>query len=445
MNGSFPVVLVFAILLLFSCTGKDKQVGTGQETKYTCPMHPQIVKDAPGTCPICKMDLVPMHSHDTHRAANDSLANLAKPTDELVLSGIKTTKPQRGSRFEEVIVNGIIIYNTNNQNSISSRVSGRIERLYIKYNYQAVSKGQKLMDIYSPDLANAQQELIFLKNNGETVLLEGAKRKLRLLGATDQQINQVLKTGKVDYTVSIYSPYSGYVAEVQTSISATGPTAAPAGSTMISESGGGGSSSMGGMGGSGSAGTSGNTPLPNVASNSPILLREGQYISVGQKLFGLVNANAVWAEFYVSPDNLQLFKRGITVQIESVDVKSKRARVPISLVQPYYNEGVNYSLVRATVPNENRHWKVGELITASTESTRKVGSWLPRTAVLQLGSRYVSFIKNNGAFTPRYVQVRSIAGDWIDIGNSITEDQEVASNAWFLVDSESFIKVQSPE
>lgn len=442
-NASFPIAVFFAGLLLLGCKRKQQQAETAtRAAEYSCPMHPQILKNAPGSCPICKMDLVLQHSHHEYGAANDSLTNLVIPTDEVVLSGIKTIKPERGSRFEKITAKGIINYNSNNQNSISSRVTGRIERLFVKYNYQRVAKGQKLMEIYSPDLANAQQELLFLKNAGETRLLESAKRKLRLLGSTEQQINQVLKSGRVDYTVSIYSPYSGYVSESQTSTSPVSATAS-LGSTNISGSDGERSSSMNEMIGSQSR-SSMPPAAARLASNSPTLLREGQYISVGQRLFGIVNADAVWAEFYVNTSNLDLFKRGSSVQIESVDVKSKKAHVPVGLVQPYFSQGMTYSLVRATLFNKYSLWKVGELITVTTESTRKMGYRLPRTAVLQLGSRYVAFVKNNGIFKPVYVQVRSVGGEWIDIGDSLGENQEVASNAWFLVDSESFIKVQNP-
>ena len=214
---------------------------------------------------------------------------------------------------------------------------------------------------------------------------------------------------------------------------------------MITPQSSGGSASMGSMGGSASSSAAGaNAPasVPAVASNTPLQLREGQYVSVGQRLFNVVNSNSVWAEFYVHPAQLDKFKKGTMVQVQSVDVKSKSARVPVSLVQPYYNQGSNYSLVRATLPNSDQLWKVGELISVSSENTRITGTWLPRAAVVQVGTKHVSFIKRNGNFVPVYVRVTSIAGDWIDIGNSIHPDQEVAANAWFLVDSESFIQVQ---
>ena len=129
LKGSIPIGILFIILFLFACKGKDKRETTAEGTKYTCPMHPQIVKDAPGSCPICKMDLVPMNAPGAGGAINDTLSALVKPTNELILSTIKTTKPETGSRFEPINVRGVINYNTNNQNSVSARVSGRIERL----------------------------------------------------------------------------------------------------------------------------------------------------------------------------------------------------------------------------------------------------------------------------------------------------------------------------
>ncbi|WP_069660354.1 efflux RND transporter periplasmic adaptor subunit [Arcticibacter eurypsychrophilus] len=441
LKGSVPIMLFLAVTLLFACKGKDqKHEAHSEKTKYTCSMHPQVIKDEPGNCPICGMELVPLVRQGSSAKVNDSLATLVKPTNEFVLSAIKTIKPKTGLRSIETNVKGVINYNTNNLNSVSSRVSGRIERLYVKYNYQAVSKGQKLMDIYSPDLANAQQELLFLRDNNEPKLLEAAKKKLRLLGATEQQINRVIKTGKISYSISIYSPYSGYISENQNSASSSGTNPAAGGTTITAANS---SSSMGSMGAA-SKSSSQNQPssVPNVASNTPLELREGQYISVGQQLFNLVDVNRVWAEFYISPDQLNQFKKGTRISITSIDVKTKLAHVPVSLIQPYYSEGVNYSLVRAVMPNSKQLWKIGELIqVAHEEVISKNGTWLPRTSVLQLGTKYVAFVKDKGAFVPVYVSIKSVTGDWVDIGNSI-QGQEVALNAWFLVDSESFIKVQ---
>lgn len=436
MKGKL-VFLLLGALFLFGCTSEKKHTSeTGDSQKYTCPMHPQIIKDAPGSCPVCGMDLVPVHDGGGHSQAEDSLSALVKPTNAHVLSTVKTVRPEPGSRTADISLKGVINYNTNNWNSVSARVSGRIERLYIRYNYEMVSKGQKIMEIYSPDLVNAQQELLFLKNNAEPVLLEAAKRKLRFLGASEGQISQVLRTGKVDYTIPVYSSYSGYVAEPQLN---TGQAGAPAGADGGNQISSGTGSSMGTMG---SSASSANIPsVPEISSGQALQLREGQYVSAGQKLFNLINVNQVWAEFYARPEQLQEFKRGTMVDVTALDIPAQRSRVAVSLIQPYYNEGSNYSLVRAVVPNSRKDWKIGQLITVSRQSSVN-GNWLPRTAVIQLGTRYVAFIKRGQAFVPVYIKVNKISGDWVDIGDSLDAGQEAAANAWFLVDSESFIKAE---
>ena len=140
------------LFLVFSCKEKkDNNAASvththNEETKYTCPMHPQIIRDKPGTCPICGMDLVPMNS--SHELTVDSsLLPLLKPVNEQVVSTMPTITAESGTRIHSVPVQGIITYDTRKQVSISSRVAGRIERMYIKYNYQPVSKGQLITTV----------------------------------------------------------------------------------------------------------------------------------------------------------------------------------------------------------------------------------------------------------------------------------------------------------
>jgi len=432
LNGRIALFLFIGLTLL-SCNN-DKGAKSGKPAQnYTCPMHPQIVRDKPGTCPICKMDLIPQHAADTHRAADTSINSLVKSGNELLVSGIKTVRVEKGLKTSEISLKGIINYNTNNWRSVTARVSGRIEKLYVKYNYEPVSKGQKIMEIYSPDLANAQQELLFLKNNNEPLLLESAKKKLLLLGLSTVQINRVLTSGRIEDRIAVFSPYSGYVAELGLNASVSTPVN-QTGGTRISSGKGVGMSPM-------NTSSSAISEIPAIPTGGALQIREGQYVNTGQKLFDLINTNQVWAEFFARPDQLQEFKQGSEVMIQSIDLADQRSKVAVSLVQPYYKDGTNYSLIRANVPNTTKIWKVGQLISVSREVMIN-GHWLPRTAVLQLGMRYVVFIKKKNGFVPVDVKLQYQTDQWVDIGNTLETDAELALNAWFLVDSEGFIKAK---
>ncbi|MBA4198954.1 MAG: copper transporter, partial [Chitinophaga sp.] len=142
-------------------------------------MHPEIIKDKPGKCPICGMDLVKKGT-DSKKVNEIELESLLKPTNEFVVSSIPVTTIEQRREQIEIEALGNIAYDTRQVGSISARVSGRIEKLYVRYRYQKISKGQKILDIYSPELLTAQQNLLFLLKNDATnnTFIEAAKEKL---------------------------------------------------------------------------------------------------------------------------------------------------------------------------------------------------------------------------------------------------------------------------
>jgi len=394
-------------------------------------MHPQIRSTSPGTCPICKMDLVPVHQHQEE---NDSMESSIKLNEGSVNQHNKIVTVKETALPIESKFNGIVNYNRNSFKSISSRFSGRIEKLYIKYNLQPIAKGQKMMELYSPEIASAQQELLFVKSSGDTGLFNAAKQKLRLLGLSEIQINQLISTKKVNYRISVYSPYSGFVIEKQAAASMNPPgssTIKPATSSSMSD----------GMSSENSASISA-TPDVTIAQNQPVtLLREGQYISAGERLFETVSLDDVWIEFFLRPADAKQVKLGTKLKVQS-DESNNYSMARVKQIQPFFREGINYMLARAEVRNPHNTWKIGQLVDVRTAEYPRNGKWLPKTAVLSLGKKYVVFVKTGNGFKPAEVKVHDFSEQWINIGNSLPENAKVAGNAWFLIDSESLVNVK---
>jgi len=424
--------LLFSAIGFISCnnkSGKDVHAEHKDSAQYTCPMHPQIVQDKPGKCPICGMDLVPK-SATNEMTIDSSIASLAKPVNTQVVSTIPAISPETGTRIFSVEVKGQITYDTRNQTSVSSRVSGRIEKLYIKYNYQPVRNGQVIMEIYSPDLAAAQRELLYIARSGnDENMLSRAKQRLSLLGMQPAQIDQVLKTGNVLYRVPVYSTASGYILEKQ----AAGATSV-APSTSGSDASAGGNDGMDNM--SGGATSAQQTVIPSVTT-TPVLIREGQYVSAGQSLFTIYRSETLVAEFALKPDMASQVKRGQKLIFRTTSGGEKVYTGNIGLIEPVLRSGESFTVARVYITN--RELFPGQLVYANIPVVYRGGWWLPKKAVWQSGTQAIVFKKQGEVYIPTAVQTGAEVEGMVLVTSSIG-DWMVAENAWYLVDSESFIK-----
>lgn len=440
-TGRLGILLLMVVLIGTACmSGSKKEAAAGHQheakTEYTCPMHPQIVKDAPGQCPICGMDLVSKQTASHGPALDSNLTDLVKPVNEQVVAAIPTITPESGTRIHSLEVQGTITYDTRRQTRIASRVSGRIERLYIKFNYQPVKKGQLIMELYSPDLAAAQREAIYLaRTNGNHDLLQKAKKRLQLLGMSSGQIAQVVRTGKVLYRVPVYSPVSGYILETG------GAATAPVTATTPPSAGDGGMNSMGSGGGSmaGGALAGGAASTQTTVQNAALLLREGQYASAGQSLFAVYTSTALVAEFSFDPTLAAQIKRGQKLVFRKTADPQTAYTGTIGLIQPTFRPGGNFTIARVYL-NDAR-FQTGQLVTANIPIVNR-GWWLPQAAVLELGSKTVVFKKEGTVFVPKAIQAGVAVQGMVLIRDSIG-GWEIANSAAYLVDSESFIKTHS--
>ena len=424
MLGLFVVVVGLA-----ACKSKpNPHTDTHTDHKagqlYTCPMHPQIIKDKPGKCPVCGMDLV-SEAANKELVVDSSIAQLVKPVNIQVLATIPVVTPESGARIYSAAANGVITYDTRNQTSIASRIGGRIERLLVKYNYQPVKMGQLIMEVYSPDLAAAQRELMYVARNSPEMLAP-AKQRLQLLGMQPGQIEQVLKTGNILYRIQVYSNSDGYILEKSTATASAAP--APAATASSGEDG------MNGMGGASAAAAA----APSVPSASPVLLREGQYVSAGQPLFTIYQNKNLVAEFSFAPQLAARMKKGHQLLFYPTANKNAMQTGNIGLIEPVFRNGENFTLARVYLGNND--YRIGQLLTANIPIMYTEGWWLPKQAVLRLGNKAVVFKRDKDMYVPVVVATGVEAKEMIQVLTDLS-DWKVASNAAYLVDSESFIKV----
>ena len=375
---------------------------------YTCPMHPQVQSDTAGCCPICGMQLEKVRSPQEPNAV--SLNTLLKPSNQQVIASVPMVHMM--DRLEDIEMEsyGFITYDTRQIGAVSSNFSGRIDKLYVKYRYQKIGRGQKIMDIYSPELLTAQENLLFLiKNDPENLMLiNSAKQKLLLLGMNGQQLNNVIRTGRSSFRVSVYSNYSGHVQESN----------------------------------SGSGMNTIQPPAMNTGSltTQELSIKEGMYVQKGQNIFSIFNQNKAWALLNIFAEQSALVKVGNKVRITPESDPQKDFRATINYIEPFYREGNKTLTVRVYFDNSAFKIPIGSQVKATVFAGDRSANWLPEEAVLSLGLDKVVFVREGESFAARKIETGIINKHLIQVLNGLEKNEAVAANAQYLVDSESFIK-----
>jgi len=413
------------LLMVFSCTQKKDRANHDQ---YTCPMHPTVIQDKPGSCPVCGMDLVKKGQPGEEVKITAELNYLLKPTNAMVISSIKTISPVQKSMNVETKSNGIITYDTRRFISLPIRFGGRIEKLFVKYNFQPIRKGQKILEIYSPELLTAQRDLLYLlksdKDNSQ--LIKGAKEKLRLLGLSDSQISELATTSQENYSFAVFSPVDGYIVEEAVVNSLTPTDPAPS-ATM-----------NGGM----ATSNSNAKQAPTRSSGGELLIREGMYVSTGQIIFKIVNTEQVWAEFDVYQRDAAFISENDQVHL-TFDNTPEEVVASVNFIQPFFKNGESFVKVRVYLSNPGNKFRIGQLVKAQFSIPSKNTLWIPVSARLDLGTKEIAFTKKRGVFRPKEIITSRQSGDWIEVISGLEVSDSVAYRAQFMIDSESFIKVRN--
>jgi Cu(I)/Ag(I) efflux system membrane fusion protein len=356
------------------------------------------------------MDLI--KKVDNAVAINDiQLNDLLQPTDRFVVSSVQVTTLQRKEVPVEVDALGTVAYDTRLINTISARVSGRIEKLYVKYRYQHIMKGQKIMDIYSPELLTTEQELLFLIKNdpSNASLINAAKQKLLLLGVSPSQLQQIIKSGKPSLTIAVYSNYSGHIHE--------------AGNLMPGASNG------------------EKMDLSRVTEELPV--KEGMYVEKGQNIFQLYDVSRSWVLLNIFPEHLSLVKKGDAVRVVPETAPNKDFRAKIDFIEPFYRKENKTVTARVYFNNSELQIPVGSQVKARIFSNNKEADWIPKDAVLSLGIDKVVFVKESGGFKAHKVETGLTYQNLVQVISGLNATDSIAANAQFLTDSESFIKTNN--
>ncbi|MBT6866126.1 MAG: efflux RND transporter periplasmic adaptor subunit, partial [Candidatus Marinimicrobia bacterium] len=204
-----------------SSTGELTQESHSIETQvWTCSMHPNVQLPEAGQCPICFMDLIPLESGNSSLKQNQ----LSMSESAMKLASIETVPTAYGIAEMEIHLSGKVEVDESRIKNITAWVPGRLERMFVDYTGITVNKGDHLMELYSPEVYTAQEELIqarklVVSSSGQSAFgqknsratLEASREKLRLMGLLDKQIKKIESSESPTNLITVYSPMSGVV------------------------------------------------------------------------------------------------------------------------------------------------------------------------------------------------------------------------------------------
>jgi membrane fusion protein, copper/silver efflux system len=382
--------------------GTPAKTATAAKALYTCAMHPFIIKDQPGSCPICGMQLIKKLEGAQGAATpkeQQSIAQVSLSPTQQVMANVETVTVQRMPMSKELAATGIVQYDQSRQAKVTAWVAGRIDRLYVNTVGAYVSRGKPVAELYSPDLIAAQQEyLLALKSReqfknspiqaisqGGEGLVASARQRLKLMGVKDWQIAALQKGGEPNIRIPIYTPLSGVVIEK--------------------------------------------------------IVQQGQYVNLGEPLFSIADLSSVWVEVEVYENDFPFVKVGQRVAITSQSYPGKTFTGRVSFIYPFLDPKTRTVKVRVGLGNPGMRLKPDMFVSAVIKSPLLSALAVPSSAVIDTGKRQVVWVETQpGVFQPRDVQVGARIDDKVQILSGISEGDKVAATGAYLIDSESQLK-----
>jgi Cu(I)/Ag(I) efflux system membrane fusion protein len=406
---------------------------------FQCPMHPQILQDHPGSCPICGMELVPIeetgapapgrgrilfyrspmdprqtsptprkdemgmdfvpvYEGDLQGEGSDvkGLAPVTIDTARQQLIGLRTAKAVLGPVGGDLRTLARLAPDETRIRKVNVKVEGFVEKLYADFVGQPVAKGQPLFSLYSPDFVSAQREYLLAvktqkalaggslqQSGGE--LLEAAKRRLLLWDMPPQALARLEQTGEVQKDVTLRSPISGVITA----------------KTVV----------------------------------------EGARLAPGDMPLEITDLGHLWALADLYEAELSRVKVGQAADLTIQAFPGRTFHARVAFVDPVLDPKTRTAKVRLVVANPKGELKPDMFGDAVVHAGLRRGLTVPLDAVLDSGTRKVVFLAlGDGKFVPRVVETGGSEGDRVEIRSGLSEGDEVVSGAAFLVDSESRLR-----
>ncbi|MDP3394223.1 efflux RND transporter periplasmic adaptor subunit [Sediminibacterium sp.] len=425
LNNQISIILFLLLVSVFSsCKNEHNEQGhenhVQDEGDYICPMRCEGEKTypQPGNCPVCKMKL---------QLVEQELVQTVSPNKQ-VLSRQATVKLQTANEAQSIKTQGFIDYDRNRNQNVSARFGGRIEKLFVKYNLQFVNKGDKILELYSPELNTIQEQHLFLlKTETGKHLIEQSREKLKLLGITEQQISALENKGTFTQNIAVYSPASGYILFNSDEQTNTGSQATQ--QTSMS------SMSM-----------NANTSDAKTSGSAGVQIREGMYVNKGETLFSVNDLQTVWAIISVPSQYHSSVQPNKQINIVSELFPAQILTGKILLTEKTFEEKQQrFVRVRVELPNPKAVLKLNSLVTAEFPLETKTGFQIPSSAVYRTGMNAFVWVKTGttkngtGIFELRKVVTGAVNNGTTTIVSGFAPDEEIALHAGALTDSETFL------
>lgn len=366
---------------------------------WTCGMHPQVIQDKPGNCPICGMALEPMKSDSG--ASSQASGGTAITIDPAVVQnmGVRVAQIATGPVQRTVRAVGYLQLAQPRSHDVSLRVSGWVEKLYAHTEGMLMKESEPLFELYSPEIQTGVQELMVARRSAQSagpdqtsqetarVLLDAARRKLQQWGLTPAQVDELATLEQAPRTVTYLSPMTGEVSDK--------------------------------------------------------MIVQGSMVKMGERALRLVDRSQLWLDAQVYAQDTPFLKLGQTMIATVEGVPGREFEGEVIFISPQVDPTTRTTTVRLAVENPELSLRPGMFATATLASQRAEAALLvPREAILDTGTRKVVFVSmGDGHFEPRKVRTGVSSDDGnVEVLEGLAAGDMVVTSGQFLMDSESRMK-----